>query len=168
MVIITLLKSILIGLIIKAVVAHVLVPIFGAKVALIFTIAAMLYGMFGQSGYDLPFAPDVATLSGPALNASIAAYSEEQMNEIQDAYEQFNAMVKDRQQELKDAAKELGYYKDSETNARIDPLGFGLNVDMGGYESPDMYLLRKSTNASLSLTGYEYVQAFYADKLSLA
>ena len=167
MIIITLLKSILIGLIVKAIVAHVLVPIFGAKVALIFTIAAMLYGMFGQSGYDLPFATDVSSLAGPALSASIAAYSEEQASEIQDAYEQFNAMVKDRQQELKDAAKELGYYKDSETNARIDPLGFGLNVDMGGYESPDMYLLRKSTNASLSLTGYEYVQAFYADKLSL-
>lgn len=168
MIIITLLKSILIGLIIKAVVAHVLVPIFGAKVALVFTIAAMLYGMFGNTGFDLPFATDVSSLAGPALNVSLAAYSEEQMNEIQDAYEQFNAMVKDRQQELKDAAKELGYYKDSETNARIDPLGFGLNVDMGGYESPDMYLLRKSTNASLSLTGYEYVQAFYADKLSLA
>ena len=167
MVVVTLLKSILIGLIIKAVVAHVLVPIFGAKVALIFTIAAMLYGMFGNTGFDLPFATDVSSLAGPALNASIAAYSEEQMSEIQDAYEQFNAMVKDRQQELKDAATELGYYKDSETNARIDPLGFGLNVDMGGYESPDMYLLRKSTNASLSLTGYEYVQAFYADKLSL-
>ena len=123
--------------------------------------------MFGNSGFDLPFSTDVSSLAGPALSASIAAYSEEQASEIQDAYEQFNAMVKDRQQELKDAAKELGYYKDSETNARIDPLGFGLNVDMCGYESPEMYLLRKSTNASLALTGYEYVQAYYADKLSL-
>ena len=167
MVIVTLLKSILIGLIMKAIMVHVLVPLFGAKLALIFTIAAMVYGMFGQSGYDLPFATNVSTLSGPALNAATAAYSAEEASEIQDAYEQFNAMVKDRQQELKDAATELGYYKDSETNARIDPLGFGLNVDMSGYESPDMYLLRKSTNSSLSLTGYEYVQAFYADKLSL-
>ena len=167
MVIITTLKSILIGAIMNAIMVHVLVPLFGAKLALVFTIAAMVYGMFGATGYDLPFATDVGTLAGPALNAATAAYSAEQMSEIQDAYEQFNAMVKDRQQELKDAAKELGYYQDSETNARIDPLGFGLNVDMGGYESPDMYLLRKSTNASLALTGYEYVQAFYADKLSL-
>ena len=167
MIIITLLKSILIGLIVKAIMVHVLVPLFGAKIALIFTVAAMMYGMFGQSGYDLPFATDVSSLAGPALNAAVAAYSAEEASEIQDAYEQFNAMVKDRQQELKDAATELGYYKDSETNTRIDPLGFGLNVDMGGYESPDMYLLRKSTNASLALTGYEYVQAFYADKLSL-
>ena len=39
-------------------------------------IVAMMYGMFGQSGYDLPFATDVSTLAGPALSASIAAYSE--------------------------------------------------------------------------------------------
>ena len=167
MVVITLLKSILIGLIIKAIMVNVLVPLFGAKLALVFTVAAMMYGMFGNTGFDLPFAADVSTLAGPALNVAVSAYSEEQMSEIQDAYEQFNAMVKDRQQELKDAAKELGYYNDSETTARIDPLGFGLNVDMSGYESPDMYLLRKSTNASLSLTGYEYVQTYYADKLSL-
>lgn len=61
MVVVTLLKSILIGLIIKAVAVCVLAPIFGAKVALIFTIAAMLYAMFGNTGFDLPFlATDVS------------------------------------------------------------------------------------------------------------
>ena len=89
------------------------------------------------------------------------------MGDIADEYEKFKAMVKDRQQDLKDAAAELGMYTDSETNERIDPFGFGLNVDMCSSETPDMYLLRKSTNSSLALTGYEYVQAYYVDKLSL-
>ena len=64
MVIITLLKAVLIGLIVKAIMVHVLVPLFGAKLALIFTIAAMMYGMLGTTGYDLPFATNVSTLSG--------------------------------------------------------------------------------------------------------
>lgn len=161
------LKAVLLGAILTAVMNAVLVPLFGTKLALIFTIAAMAYGMMGNTGFDLPFATDVTQLAGPALNAALGAYTEEQMGDIADEYAKFKSMVADRQQDLKDAAAELGMYKDSETNERIDPFGFGLNVDMCSSETPQMYLLRKSTNASLALTGYEYVQAYYVDKLSL-
>ena len=167
MLLVNMLKSAILGAILAAVMNAVLVPLFGIKLALIFTIAAMAYGMMGSSGLDLPMASDVAQLAGPALNAALGSYTEEQMGEIADEYAKFKSMVADRQQDLKDAAAELGMYKDSETNERIDPFGFGLNVDMCSSETPQMYLLRKSTNSSLALTGYEYVQAYYVDKLSL-